>query len=219
MFLRADINCVCTRPDDVTTRHNIPAHSMYYRFEKVESTSKFSRKNKSIFKVLRFVFFRIPLEITSFFRAIYILKGRDMLIMPGTGMISDSGDALFGFLFEIFKWTIAARVSRLKIRFVNVGIESIDYKLSKWFIKTALHLPDYCTYRDLQSRTRIANIVHNTKGENIFPDLAFSLPKASLPTPNEYVSKKVNYRSRFVWLLGQMSWIGDRKKSVSTVYW
>ena len=127
---------------------------MYYRLDKIENTSKFSHKIKGIYKVLRFFLLRIPLEIVGFFRAIYILKGRDMLIMPGTGMISDSGEALFGFVFEIFKWTIAARVSRLKIMFVNVGVESINYKLSKWFIKMALQLSDYCTYRDLHSRTR-----------------------------------------------------------------
>jgi polysaccharide pyruvyl transferase WcaK-like protein len=57
-----------------------------------------------------------------------------------------------------------------------VGAESIGRRLSAEFIKAALRLADYRSYRDAHSAQLLRGLGFNSERDAVCPDLAFSLP-------------------------------------------
>jgi polysaccharide pyruvyl transferase WcaK-like protein len=105
-----------------------------------------------------------------------------MLIMTGTGMLTDIMEGPFGLPYEIFKWTLVAKFCRVKVLFVSVGVGPLQFRLGRWFVKLSLYAADYVGFRDLQCRRYMTNLGFHKKSL-IFPDLAFSLPQALSPIP------------------------------------
>jgi len=109
------------------------------------------------------------------------LKGTEMLIMPGTGMLTDFGITPFDLHYEILKWSLAAKLRQCKVVFLSVGGSRLEHPLSRWLVKSALSLADYRSYRDRFSRDCLDSIGANTSADPIYPDLAFSFPRTKLP--------------------------------------
>jgi polysaccharide pyruvyl transferase WcaK-like protein len=109
------------------------------------------------------------------------LKGHDMLIMTGTGMLGDFGIRPFGLHYDILTWSIVATLCRCKLLFVSVGAGPIRHPLSRCFVKTALALAHYRSYRDAFSRNYLDRIGFEVQNDAVYPDLAFSLSRDLLP--------------------------------------
>ena len=128
--------------------------------------------------------FRTPLRICAkplleayrWFKAIAALKQKSSLIMTGTGMLGDPS-----LHYEIFRWAVAAKLCRCKLLFVSVGAGQIRRPLSRWFVKGALKLADYRSYRDSSSKDYLEAIGLDVKNDSVYPDLAFSLPRTVVP--------------------------------------
>jgi len=108
------------------------------------------------------------------------LKGTEMLIMPGTGMLTDFGITPFDLHYEILKWSLAAKLRQCKVVFLSVGGSRLEHPLSRWLVKSALSLADYRSYRDRFSRDCLDSIGANTSADPVYPDLAFSFPRTKL---------------------------------------
>ena len=100
----ASMFIVCADPIDAAERHQVPAVPIGAAHLGEQAL------HGPIARGLRFLFLRIPVEICDCFRVWKQLKGVDILLMAGTGMIADHGLSPFGFLFEIFKWSAIARI-------------------------------------------------------------------------------------------------------------
>jgi len=61
--------------------------------------------------------------------------------------------------------------------FVSVGGAPIRHPLSRCFIRVALALADYRSYRDGSSKAHVKAIGVDVKDDDVYPDLAFSLPR------------------------------------------
>jgi polysaccharide pyruvyl transferase WcaK-like protein len=109
-----------------------------------------------------------------------MLKDCDLFIIPGTGLLTDA----FGFRewgpYNLFKWTSMAKLRRCKVLFVSVGVGPINTALGRYLVKSALSLAEFRSYRDGASLNYLAGIGFPTNSERVYPDLAFSLPKAML---------------------------------------
>ncbi len=103
-----------------------------------------------------------------------------MLVMTGTGMLGDFGIRPFGLHYDILAWSIMAKLCRCQLLFVSVGAGPISHPLSRYFIKAALALADYRSYRDTFSKIYLEGIGFDITNDTVYPDLAFSLPKAML---------------------------------------
>jgi polysaccharide pyruvyl transferase WcaK-like protein len=104
-------------------------------------------------------------------------------------MLTDCEEGRLGFPYEIFKWAISAKLCGLKLLFVSVGVEEMRYRPTRFFIKSSLLLADYICYRDIHSNEYMISIgLH--KDHAIYPDVAFSLPEAVLPSPKSGIQKK-----------------------------
>jgi len=188
----AEIRCICSGPNDTSSRHNIPSYPIDVSVAKF--SPRYSAPNNSgartrvcylLSKYLRKVVLRVlrvPLEIGHWITVYRLLKGVDALIMPGTGLLVDYSTTPFGYPYYVFKWVLLGKLRRCKILIVSVGAGPIYHTLSRRFIKYALSLADYRSYRDNSSRHYLDTIGFKSKSDPVYPDLAFSLPRAIMPT-------------------------------------
>jgi len=176
----ADIECICTNPEDVSSRHGVPAIPMSRRLAGTLPEGSRKHRKPLVWRLARLLFVRFPWEIVDWARAIRTLTGRGMLVMTGTGMLTDCTEGPFGLPYQIFKWAVSAKLCRLQLSFVSVGVEPVRLRLTTFFINTSLRLADYVSFRDRHSRDYMQTMGYHGMGF-IFPDLAFSLPEKILP--------------------------------------
>jgi polysaccharide pyruvyl transferase WcaK-like protein len=119
--------------------------------------------------------------VVDWLKAFRTLKGTTMLVMTGTGMLSDFGIGPLDLHYEILKWAILAKVRGCKVLFVSVGVGPLAHSLSRWIVKRALSLADYRSYRDTFSRQYLESIGFNASADRVYPDLAFSLVSSQTP--------------------------------------
>lgn len=99
-----------------------------------------------------------------------------MLVMTGTGMLGDYGITPLGLHYDMLRWSVIAKLCRCKLLFVSVGGGPIRHRLSRCFIRVALTLANYRSYRDAASKEYLETIGINVRNDPVYPDLAFSLP-------------------------------------------
>jgi polysaccharide pyruvyl transferase WcaK-like protein len=121
------------------------------------------------------------IESYRWFEGCARLRRSNMLVMTGTGMLSDYATGPFDLHYDIFRWAVIAKLCRCKLRFVSVGGGPIRHPLSRYFVKAALALADYRSYRDASSKDHLKAIGVNVTKDAVYPDLAFSLPLPLLP--------------------------------------
>ena len=170
-----EVYAICYKPDDTSRRHNLSAVAV--------SEQNFDwvvRRSGSLAKVLRY-FRRIPGELKDWFKAIRTLRGTEVVVMTGTGMLTDYMTTFSGFPYDVFRWTAAARLAGCKVRFVGVGVGPIYGRLTRLLITRALSWADYRSFRDEVSRNRIRTNGFDSNNDHVFPDLAFSLPRNIFP--------------------------------------
>jgi polysaccharide pyruvyl transferase WcaK-like protein len=188
----AEISCICSGPESTAAAYNIsvaPIRPAFPIWRVSAAPSKYDApaggSNAGIeagrrFKALaglRILLRRCAyplLEAYRWFRGIARLKGSDLLVMTGTGMLGGADRALH---HDIFRWAVIAKLCRCKLLFVSVGGGPIRHPLSRSFVKMALALADYRSYRDASSKDYLAAIGVDVKNDAVYPDLAFSLPQ------------------------------------------
>lgn len=104
-----------------------------------------------------------------------------MLIMTGTGMLSDKDITPLGLHYDILRWAIVAKLCRCKVLFVSVGLGPIQRPFSRLLVKMALMLAEYRSYRDAFSKAYSKELGFAAEPDEVYPDLAFSLPQHILP--------------------------------------
>ena len=119
-------------------------------------------------------------EIAQYARAFRELKRTDMLIVPGTGVVTDAFGVSHWGPYSEFKWVVMAKLRRCKVLFVSVGAGPIDHPLGQVLVKATLSMAGYRSYRDDASRDYLRGIGFRAGGDRVYPDLAFGLPEALL---------------------------------------
>ena len=171
-----DFCCICTNPESVVARDGIEAVPISTR--EVRIWNRQTRLDKR----LKMAFIGVRQELWQYIRAYNTLKGTDMLIVPGTGLLTDAyGLSAWG-PYNIFKWSLMAKLRGCRVVFVSVGAGPIDGALGRFLVKSALSLADYRSYRDTSSMNYLNAIGFRTTDDRVYPDLVFSLPEALLTT-------------------------------------
>jgi polysaccharide pyruvyl transferase WcaK-like protein len=222
-----EISCICSEPENTASEYKICAVPIRATFPiwrwstdsgkdderargpngSVSGTATETRRWFKAFPRLR-VPFRICASVIPeayrWFKGIARLKESNLLIMTGTGMLDDYAITPFALHYDIFRWAVIAKLCRCKLLFVSVGGGPIRHPLSKYFVRVALALADYRSYRDVSSRDHLEAIGVDVKEDTVYPDLAFSLPRAVVPAnhdpgrPGAVIGVGVmNYHNRF----------------------
>lgn len=188
-FPDADLICICTDPSDTSQRHKIRAFPISNRYSKGYPAESRRRRNRGI-ALLQRVFVRTPREIWNWVQGFRALKQFDMLIVPGTGLLTDYTSSPFGIPYRILKWATLARLRGCKLLFVSVGAGPMYHPWTKWILRRALSMAHYRSYRDQYSKEFLESIGFNAQGDSLYPDLAFSLPSDLFSAHHPRVSRK-----------------------------
>ena len=113
-----------------------------------------------------------------------------MLIIPGTGLLTDAYGLLSWGPYNLFKWSLIAKVCRCKLLFVSIGAGPVYGTLGKFFVKSVLSLADFRSYRDNSTMQYLKGIGFCTENDRVYPDLAFSLPEAVIPHQDTKKSRR-----------------------------
>jgi len=116
---------------------------------------------------------RIYKEIFHVARAYKLMKGVDILIVSGGGQLDDYWGGPWGHPYALFRWGLIAKATGSKYIFLSVGTCALESKLSIFFIRHALSLANYRSYRDKTSKQLLESIKF-TRHDLVYPDLAFS---------------------------------------------
>src|SRR5262245_41549451 len=108
----AQMTCLCTIPEDTAARHNISAIP-----KQALNAHDQPGECRPLAKWLRRLFFRIPVELLHWVKGFRLMSATHMLIVPGTGIVSDYLTGPFGWAYDIFKWSSIAKLCRVKVLF------------------------------------------------------------------------------------------------------
>ena len=171
----AEFNCICTGPEKVALMYGIKAEPSRSAIVK-----PWTSKNAAVKWGRRFVI-GVPSEIYRWLESVARLWGTEALIVPGTGVLTDAYTLLNWGPYDMFRWSVAAKVCRSKLLFVSIGAGPIYSRAGKFFAKAALSLADFRSYRDESTLKYLQNIGFRTGDDPVYPDLAFSLPEDLAP--------------------------------------
>jgi polysaccharide pyruvyl transferase WcaK-like protein len=169
----AKASCICNAPDATSAIHGIPAipiHALYVSDDFLQRTR--------LARWFRKIAIGLPLEAYRWIAGFRALRRTDVLIVPGTQFLSDNLTGPFGWPYLALRWAVVAKARGCRLRFVSVGIGPLRHPLSRLFVRIALSLADFRSYRDEPSRACARETGLDTKHDPVYPDLAFSLPAA-----------------------------------------
>jgi polysaccharide pyruvyl transferase WcaK-like protein len=198
----AEVLCISTGPEATFATHHIEAIPLAERFVR-----SWTPRNP-LTRVLRRVCISLPSEAYQWARSLIRLRRTDMLIIPGTGLLTDAYGLLSWGPYNLLKWSLAAKICRCKLLLVSVGAGPVYGTPGRWFVKLILSLADFRSYRDNSTMQYLEGIGFRAKNDRVYPDLAFSLPEDMIPHRDPQNS------SRAVVGLGVMVYAG--KYSVAT---
>jgi polysaccharide pyruvyl transferase WcaK-like protein len=194
----AELLCVCTNPQDVRTRHGIEAapalsHDPGWSWSDLDeptrndaatdvSASAAPRRGLAakLARLGRVAFRRLPQELAHWYRMLRLMARCDVLVVPGTGIVTDAACGSLGYPYDLFKLTVLARLCGKQVLYLSVGAGPFRYRLGCWFIRRSLGLAHYRSYRDVDSQRRLEEIGFNTAHDAVYPDLVFGLSRNPL---------------------------------------
>jgi polysaccharide pyruvyl transferase WcaK-like protein len=171
----AEFTCISTGPKATAAVHHINSIPIETRY------IKYRRSLNSISRIARWIFIYAPCEIYQWTKCFIRLGGIDVLIIPGTGLLTDACGLVGWGPYNLFKWSLIAKVRHCKLLFVSVGAGPIYSTMGKFLIKSALSCADFRSYRDAESKKYIHGIGFRVENDPIYPDLVFGIPETLLP--------------------------------------
>ncbi len=171
----AEVTCISSGPEATIANHHIDAIPIAETFVKSWSPTT------PVTKVLRKICIGLPSEPYRWLRGFMSLRHTDMLIIPGTGLLTDAYGLFSWGPYNLYKWALIAKASRCKIIFISIGAGPVYGTVGKYFVRSILSLADFRSYRDDASKNYLEHIGFHTDDDRVYPDLAFSLPEAGIP--------------------------------------
>ena len=197
---------ITLNPDDTRRRHGIEAFSLagvsrpYYAVYTSDSSNTGQRQILKPGRIRQWLK-QIPV-LRSFLRAIRtfgmelahitaaarVVRKLDRIIIPGGGTLDDSWGGPWGQPWALFKWSVLSRVYGVQFLFVSIGKSSLEQPLSRFFVRIALRLAAYRSYRDHDSKMAVQTLI-DAGNDPVYPDLAFSYPSPIVRTSRGNDSK------------------------------
>jgi polysaccharide pyruvyl transferase WcaK-like protein len=170
----ARITCVCTEPEVAAAIHHVEAIPV------VDTVVRSWLPRNSGGRVVRKAWIAIS-EPYRWVKCLLLLRRIDMLIVPGTGVLTDGSGLLGWGPYNLFRWSVLAKAGRCRLLFVSVGAGPIDGALGRYLVKAALSRADFRSYRDVSTKQYLRSIGFPAEADPVYPDLVFGLPEPVTP--------------------------------------
>lgn len=105
----------------------------------------------------------------------------DCVVIPGGGTLDDFWGGPWGHPWAVCKWSLLSRFYGVPFLFVSIGKSSLEQPLSRFFVRIALRLAKYRSYRDPDTKIAVQALI-DARRDPVYPDLAFSYPCPAVPT-------------------------------------
>ena len=181
----AEVTCICTEPEVVAVEYGIatvPMSGVLIKPWPLQSR---------LARLARKVLIGIPCELYRWLTAAMMLWRTDVLIIPGTGLLTDAFSLVSWGPYSTFKWSMIAKLCRCHVLFVSVGAGPLHGRIGRFLVKSALSLADFRSYRDWSTIHYLKGIGFRPHNDRVYPDLAFGLPAELLPAIQSTGSRRL----------------------------
>ena len=192
----SEFTCICAAPEKVKADYGIAARPNRDRL-----VTPWAARGRVI-RLIRKVLVGVPSELWCWLQGFKSLRRTDAVIVPGTGLLTDAYTMYYWGPYDMLRWSLTAKLCGCKLLFVSVGAGPLYSRVARSFIRTALSLADFRSYRDVTTQQYLLSIGFPAGRDPVYPDLAFSL---SYPVLQKNHS---NERRRPVVGLGIMEYAG-----------
>ncbi|MFE5022829.1 polysaccharide pyruvyl transferase family protein [Streptomyces sp. NPDC056656] len=170
-YLRAEhpeavVDALCGGPEVVATRYGIPATRLHwYRGEYRTASRAGAIAAKGLGKLVDAV------------RTAAWVRRHDVVIVPGMGVLEATLPLRpWGFPYALFLLCASGRLFGTRVALVSVGAAPIGNRPTRALVRWSARLAAYRSYRDTPSRDAMRAMGVDTTRDEVYPDLAFSLP-------------------------------------------
>ena len=118
---------------------------------------------------------RIPQEIIFNLQAFRRVRTLHLVIFSGSGQLADEWSKVDKHPYTILRWSLLAMLVGVPVVFISVGAGPLASRLNRMFVKWALSMAKYRSFRDTESREYMARIGFD-RSDPVVPDLAHSFP-------------------------------------------
>ncbi len=177
-------------PDDTVKRHGIPCHPIRWWYPTLGEPGGDTGRTPGLAGRLKAALKRRPRihawarplahlaqEVRFWLRSYRVLRTLDVLIFSGGGQLGELWRGPWSHPFAIFKFAVLAKLARTKVYFLNVGAGPLEHPLSRFFVRWAVRMADYRSFRDDDSHDLVRRI--GVKAEmHVYPDPVYALDVA-----------------------------------------
>jgi polysaccharide pyruvyl transferase WcaK-like protein len=181
----AEVACICTEPEITAATHSVPTISI-----SADTIRTWTPRNR-VARMWHRLTVGIPAECRRWWDAFVALKDADVLIVPGTGLLTDAFGLNSWGPYRMFEWALIAKLRGCKLLFVSVGAGPVYSRIGRMFVKSALGLADYRSYRDTSSQHYLRTIGFVRSRDRVYPDLVFGLSNVSVPVRSTDNARRV----------------------------
>ncbi|WP_416973793.1 polysaccharide pyruvyl transferase family protein [Streptomyces sp. 4F14] len=163
------VDALCGGPEAVTAKFGIPATRLHwYRGEYRTASRAGSIAGKGIGKLV------------DVFRTAAWVRRHDVVIVPGMGVLEATLPLRpWGFPYALFLLCASGRLLGTRVALVCVGAAGIGNPATRALVRWSARLAAYRSYRDDRARDAMRAMGVDTSRDEVYPDLAFSLPVPS----------------------------------------
>ncbi|QTD96639.1 polysaccharide pyruvyl transferase family protein [Streptomyces cyanogenus] len=178
-YLRAEhpeavVSALCGGPEVVTARFGIPATRLHWNRGEYRTAS---RAGAVAAKGLG--------KLVDVFRTAAWVRRHDVVIVPGMGVLEATLPLRpWGFPYSLFLLCATGRLFRTRVALVSVGAAAIGNRPTRALVRWSARLAAYRSYRDAPSRDAMRAMGVDTTHDEVYPDLAFSLPTPPASAPS-----------------------------------
>lgn len=173
----AEVTCICSGPAATAATYQVGA--IPFRKETFAGSWAPGHRLLRLLRKALIVFVDEPVQWISTFARV---RRMEMLVVPGTGLLTDAYGLSGWGPYSLFRWSLLAKLCRCKLLLVSVGAGPLYGRRGRWLTKSILRLADFRSYREKSTRDYLAGIGFAAARDSVYPDLAYSLPEAILPS-------------------------------------
>src|SRR6185503_620911 len=156
-------------PEDTKSRHNIPCYSIKWWHPGLGSqagdpqhASKWSSlksrlKQVPVLSAFQYVSHFLH-EVRHWWQSFRVIRSLDSLVFAGGGQLGELWRGPWEHPYNVFKFSLLAKLSGKELIFLNVGAGPLKSRLGKFFVRSAVSMADYASFRDIESNNLIRTI-------------------------------------------------------------
>jgi polysaccharide pyruvyl transferase WcaK-like protein len=185
---------ICQRPADATARHGIPAFPIMpglptaNRPDEGRRTAPRLRAGARAVRPLQWArglarkVALIAREGPFLWRSYRLLRKVDLVVVAGSGPLTDGWQGSWQHPYRVFRWAMLARLARVPMIYPSVGAGPIDADLSAFFIRRAVKSSAWISVRDRYAGEVLASIGLD-RAVPVCPDMAYGMPEELRTAP------------------------------------